>query len=152
MHAPVHATNAQVAGGDQIYADAVLELPSLKPWLAIDDPAVRAREPFTGHMLQEVEQYYWGHYCRHFSDPAFGPALASIPYHYSWGECWLRRHQAVHWRSPCSPHSQHQPPDQQHNITPRCKVCAESTFLMPFVHSVVSTSPCAPAPRRPRHL
>lgn len=30
----------QVGGGDQLYCDPVFELPSLKPWLAIDDPHV----------------------------------------------------------------------------------------------------------------
>jgi hypothetical protein len=34
----------QVGGGDQIYNDPVFELPSLKPWLAIDDPHVSVRD------------------------------------------------------------------------------------------------------------
>lgn len=30
----------QVGGGDQLYCDAVLEIPALKGWLALDDPKV----------------------------------------------------------------------------------------------------------------
>lgn len=40
----------------------------------------RAQAPFTPTMLQEVEQFYFGHYCQHFCDPAFAPGLAGIPY------------------------------------------------------------------------
>lgn len=33
----------QLGGGDQIYCDHVMDLPSLKPWLAVDDPHVGNR-------------------------------------------------------------------------------------------------------------
>eukprot|EP00879_Flechtneria_rotunda_P009341 GHRR01009780.1.p1 GENE.GHRR01009780.1~~GHRR01009780.1.p1 ORF type:complete len:646 (+),score=209.66 GHRR01009780.1:188-2125(+) len=76
----------QVGGGDQLYCDRVFLLPTLKPWLNIDDPHVRSKQPFTPAMLQEVEQYYFGHYAHHFSDPVFAPALANIPFTFSWDD------------------------------------------------------------------
>lgn len=76
----------QVGGGDQLYCDQVFELPALKSWLAIDDPHVRAKEPFTPAMLREVEQYYFGHYCRHFGTPEFATALAAIPFIFNWDD------------------------------------------------------------------
>ena len=50
----------QVGGGDQIYCDHVMELPALKPWLSVDDPHGRAKEPFTPQLLKEMEQFYFG--------------------------------------------------------------------------------------------
>lgn len=47
---------------------------------------VRAKEPFTPAMLREVEQYYFGHYCRHFGTPEFAAALATIPFIFSWDD------------------------------------------------------------------
>ncbi|KIY91726.1 hypothetical protein MNEG_16238 [Monoraphidium neglectum] len=77
----------QVGGGDQIYCDDVWSLPAVLPWVAIDDAHARARQPFTAPMLEEVEQYYFGHYCRHFTeDPSFARGLASIPYVYTWDD------------------------------------------------------------------
>jgi phosphodiesterase/alkaline phosphatase D-like protein len=37
-------------------------------------------------MLQEVEQYYFGHYMHHFADPPFAAALAQIPFVFSWDD------------------------------------------------------------------
>jgi hypothetical protein len=45
---------------------------------------VRAREPFTPGMLQDVEQFYFGSYMAHFAEPAFASALAAIPFTFSW--------------------------------------------------------------------
>jgi xanthine/uracil/vitamin C permease (AzgA family) len=45
---------------------------------------VRAHEPFTPAMLQEVEQFYFGSYMDHFAEPAFAAALAAIPFTFSW--------------------------------------------------------------------
>jgi phosphodiesterase/alkaline phosphatase D-like protein len=47
---------------------------------------VRAKEPFTPAMLREVEQYYFGHYCRHFGTPEFAAALAAIPFIFNWDD------------------------------------------------------------------
>lgn len=51
------------------------------PWVQ-----VRAKEPFTPAMLREVEQYYFGHYCRHFGTPEFAAALAAIPFVFNWDD------------------------------------------------------------------
>lgn len=37
-------------------------------------------------MLREVEQYYFGHYCRHFGTPEFAAALAAIPFVFNWDD------------------------------------------------------------------
>eukprot|EP00882_Tetradesmus_deserticola_P007081 GHRQ01007454.1.p1 GENE.GHRQ01007454.1~~GHRQ01007454.1.p1 ORF type:complete len:673 (+),score=308.38 GHRQ01007454.1:542-2560(+) len=76
----------QVGGGDQLYADRLFHLPSLQPWLKIDQHEARAREPFTPVMLQQVEQFYFGTYMAHFADPAFAAALAAIPFTFSWDD------------------------------------------------------------------
>lgn len=47
---------------------------------------VRAKEPFTPAMMQEVEQFYFGHYCKHFSEPGFAAALANVPYTFVWDD------------------------------------------------------------------
>eukprot|EP00882_Tetradesmus_deserticola_P013824 GHRQ01014681.1.p1 GENE.GHRQ01014681.1~~GHRQ01014681.1.p1 ORF type:complete len:625 (+),score=225.88 GHRQ01014681.1:542-2416(+) len=80
----------QVGGGDQLYADRLFHLPSLQPWLKIDQHEARAREPFTPVMLQQVEQFYFGTYMAHFADPAFAAALAAIPFTFSWDGAWQR--------------------------------------------------------------
>jgi phosphodiesterase/alkaline phosphatase D-like protein len=37
-------------------------------------------------MLQQVEQYYLGRYCEHFSDPDFAQGLAVLPYIFVWDD------------------------------------------------------------------
>ena len=60
----------QVGGGDQIYCDHVMELPALKPWLSVDDPHGRAKEPFTPQLLKEMEQFYFGTCLQLCCDPS----------------------------------------------------------------------------------
>jgi hypothetical protein len=48
-HYFVAAVRTQVGGGDQIYMDRVLNLPTLKPWLAVTDPQAR----------EQLHQLHW---------------------------------------------------------------------------------------------
>ncbi|GIM06459.1 hypothetical protein Vretimale_10772 [Volvox reticuliferus] len=76
---PLHVL---VGGGDQIYNDAVFDGPLLKGWdhtLKQSDTSNKASIPFTDEMRQEVEEFYFSHYCVHFSQPVYAQALASIP-------------------------------------------------------------------------
>jgi hypothetical protein len=58
---------------------------------------VRAREPFTPGMLQEVEQFYFGSYMAHFAEPAFAAALAAIPFTFSWDGKHCSQHPLNPW-------------------------------------------------------
>jgi hypothetical protein len=57
-------THTKHTHAPQIYCDDVWSLPAVLQWVAIDDPHARAKVPFSAAMLQEAEQYYFGHYCR----------------------------------------------------------------------------------------
>jgi len=78
--------HVMVGGGDQLYNDHVFQLETLKQWLLIDDPQERAKQFLKPEMLRQVEQFYFGHYVQHFTDPAWAAGLASIPYIFVWDD------------------------------------------------------------------
>ena len=46
----------------------------------------RAKQILKPEMLRQVEQFYFGHYVQHFTDPAWAAGLASIPYIFVWDD------------------------------------------------------------------
>ena len=73
--APFHLL---VLGGDQIYADALWELPSIRAWSALPRRK-RLAAPFTEAMRAELEAHYLAAYAAAFGDPAVVDVLAAIP-------------------------------------------------------------------------
>ena len=67
-----------VLGGDQIYADALWKLPSIRAWSA-QPRRKRLAAPFTETMRAELETHYLAAYAAAFGDPAVADVLASIP-------------------------------------------------------------------------
>ena len=65
-------------GGDQIYADAIWDLPALAAWRALP-LGRRLRAPFTDAMASAVEAHYRDTYARAFAAPEVAALLASIP-------------------------------------------------------------------------
>ncbi|KAG2493054.1 hypothetical protein HYH03_008717 [Edaphochlamys debaryana] len=83
---PLHAI---VGGGDQIYNDGVFKGPNLTGWdqtLRLTDTATRALLPFHEGMRNEVEEFYFSHYCVHMAQPVYAQALASIPSVNTWDD------------------------------------------------------------------
>lgn len=90
------AYHVQFGGGDQIYADGLINksgtcsdephcgethgvfaLTALKGW--IHDKEKHGYAEFTEHMAEEVEHFYFWHYVRHYTNPAFARVMASVP-------------------------------------------------------------------------
>lgn len=86
----------QLGGGDQIYADGLINnpkkctseptlgkthgvfaLPSLQPWIKAKTSMAFAT--FTEEMAQEVDEFYFGHYMRHYNELEFKETMASVP-------------------------------------------------------------------------
>ena len=79
--ASVHDTDPfhlLVLGGDQIYADALWDLPSMRAWSALPRRS-RHAAPFTGAMRSELEAHYLATYRSAFGVPAVADVLARIP-------------------------------------------------------------------------
>ncbi len=67
-----------VMGGDQIYADGLWNLPSIKAWRRL--PNARAmRAPFTDAMRKALERHYLGIYASVFGSPEVSAILARVP-------------------------------------------------------------------------
>eukprot|EP00955_Chlamydomonas_euryale_P013335 143755-Chlamydomonas_euryale.AAC.1 len=75
-----------VGGGDQLYNDDVWNLPSMVQWLSIPEKASRLNYPFTQEMADQVEWFYFTMYAKHWSQPLFADALASIPHAMTWDD------------------------------------------------------------------
>ena len=73
--APFHLL---VLGGDQIYADALWRLPSIRAWSALPRRQRRAA-PFSDVMRAELEAHYLAVYSSALGEPAVAGTLASIP-------------------------------------------------------------------------
>ncbi|CAD7704360.1 unnamed protein product [Ostreobium quekettii] len=73
---PIHAL---VGGGDQLYNDEVFRTPLVREWAALRSRGARQGAPFTEYMREEVEAFYFGHYCGHFMGGGMREALATIP-------------------------------------------------------------------------
>lgn len=86
----------QLGGGDQLYADGlvnrpsegaqepskgrtfgVFALPSILKW--IKDKKHLHTAPFTQEMVEEVTQFYFDHYVRHYNSDEFRSTMASVP-------------------------------------------------------------------------
>jgi hypothetical protein len=79
---PVHLL---ILGGDQIYADALWDLPGLRAWRAL--PAARRHAaPFTPAMRAELEAHYLATYARAFGEADVAHALATIPTTMMWDD------------------------------------------------------------------
>jgi PhoD related phosphatase len=72
-------------GGDQVYADQVWELPSIKRWLELPR-AVRCKRAFTKQMHQHVESFYFDLYLSRWSQPDVEQVLTSIPTIMMWDD------------------------------------------------------------------
>lgn len=68
-----------LGGGDQIYCDDVWKLESLREWLKIKGKDNRKDAEWTEKMDEEVDSFYFNHYCNHFSSDGIREAYAKIP-------------------------------------------------------------------------
>lgn len=75
-----------VGGGDQLYNDDLWRVPSLKKWCAYKDREERNKQPFSQEMINEVNDCYLALYLRHWMQPVFRDALASIPQMCTWDD------------------------------------------------------------------
>ena len=80
--APFHLL---VMGGDQIYADALWELPTLRAWSRLGRRA-RLAAPFEEAMRAELEAHYLATYASVFGAPDVAAALARIPSSMMWDD------------------------------------------------------------------
>lgn len=71
--------SCMVGGGDQVYADEVWELPSLKQWLAMKGKENRYQAPWNAELDEQVSAFYFEMYRSGYTIPAVAQALASIP-------------------------------------------------------------------------
>lgn len=72
-------------GGDQIYADAVWEAPSLAAWRALPRRA-RLRAPFTEAMRREADAFYLARYAATFGAAEVAGLLGAIPTVMMWDD------------------------------------------------------------------
>ncbi|KAG1654832.1 hypothetical protein FOA52_006718 [Chlamydomonas sp. UWO 241] len=80
---PIHV---MVGGGDQLYNDQVWELPSMLEYLSVPEKKQRRALPFTQEQSDEVSQFYMDAYAKHWAQPLFSDALASIPQLMTWDD------------------------------------------------------------------
>ncbi|KAL1921967.1 uncharacterized protein VTP21DRAFT_10609 [Calcarisporiella thermophila] len=71
--------HVMVGGGDQIYSDYLLEEPMLQDWLNTWPRKKRFRTEFSAAFRGVVDDFYFRHYCRHFSSGMYARAQASVP-------------------------------------------------------------------------
>ncbi|MEM7566098.1 MAG: alkaline phosphatase D family protein [Pseudomonadota bacterium] len=67
-----------VMGGDQIYADSLWDLPTIREWRRLSAKA-GYEAPFTDAMRQELEAHYLSIYTDVFGSPEVAGMLASVP-------------------------------------------------------------------------
>ncbi|PWW76251.1 hypothetical protein C7212DRAFT_280583 [Tuber magnatum] len=80
-HIETGGFHAQMAGGDQIYADRLWrEIPLLKEWLEIKGKENRKVAPWTAAHEEEVTHAYFHYYSAHFDQPHLREAWAQIPH------------------------------------------------------------------------
>lgn len=65
-------------GGDQIYADSLWQLPTMKAWLRLSRRD-RFAAPFTADMRAELESHYLNKYRAAFANEKVAPVLSHIP-------------------------------------------------------------------------
>eukprot|EP00835_Amoeboradix_gromovi_P002861 NODE_172_length_15988_cov_0.603940.p1 type:complete len:508 gc:universal NODE_172_length_15988_cov_0.603940:5270-6793(+) len=73
--------HCQMGGGDQLYSDKVFdECRLLVDWIKI--PSKRQRETYgwNNDLEQQVDEWYFHRYCKHFSRGGLSQAMAEIPY------------------------------------------------------------------------
>ena len=68
-----------VAGGGQVDASGLFELPSLAKWMAIKDPLERLKAKFTEEMRNAVTGFFQRLYTESFNDAFFGQLICSVP-------------------------------------------------------------------------
>jgi hypothetical protein len=78
--------HAMIGGGDQIYCDTILEIPSLESWLSLNTRADKLKAEFTSEMNEQSHRYYFDTYFKHFGEEGFAQALATIPYNFVWDD------------------------------------------------------------------
>lgn len=88
---PGGALHIMVGGGDQLYCDDVWQCPALKAFLDMPNKDDRQRAAkqglvFTQEMRQQVDAYYFHHYCTHFSLDPVGEVYARIPQVMTWDD------------------------------------------------------------------
>ncbi|KAF9354996.1 hypothetical protein BGX34_010709 [Mortierella sp. NVP85] len=79
---PFHAL---VGGGDQIYNDAVLDVPEIEEWLKLGEEE-RIATVFSNEKKYAVEKYYFDHYHEHFTTGTYSKALSLIPSVNTWDD------------------------------------------------------------------
>lgn len=72
-------------GGDQIYADALWDLPSMRAWGRLGRRA-REASPFTDEMRVELEAHYLATYAGVFGAPDVAAVLARVPSVMMWDD------------------------------------------------------------------
>lgn len=72
-------------GGDQVYADPVWDLSTIKTWVALTENK-RRKASFTQAMHKQVNAFYYDLYCTRWSQPEVAAMLASIPTIMMWDD------------------------------------------------------------------
>ena len=72
-------------GGDQIYADALWDLPAIAAWRALPRRE-RLAAPFTDEMRAALEAHYLATYARAFGSPDVAAVLARVPSVMMWDD------------------------------------------------------------------
>ena len=67
-----------VLGGDQVYADALWDLPPIAAWRALPSRE-RDAAPFTDAMREALERHYLAIYAHVFRAPEIAPLVATVP-------------------------------------------------------------------------
>lgn len=89
MGAVVRPYHLLVLGGDQLYADDIWGLQSLRDWNDLPDefkwrePGVEIKTP---RLREEIERFYFDLYCRQWSREGIREVLASIPTLMMWDD------------------------------------------------------------------
>ncbi|CEH17527.1 hypothetical protein CBOM_03941 [Ceraceosorus bombacis] len=68
-----------VGGGDQLYADKLMNEPELKAWHEESDPKKRMNIPLTDEIRTCLERFYFTAYCNWFGGGTFSKVIAQIP-------------------------------------------------------------------------
>ena len=83
LESPMHLL---VGGGDQLYNDVVFDIPSLQEWNKSKTRQARTTYNASETILNEINNFYFQHYCQQFMRDHIRTALSSIPSINTWDD------------------------------------------------------------------
>eukprot|EP00798_Chlamydomonas_sp_ICE-L_P031952 gene31952-33736_t len=78
-HTPKNPLHIMMGGGDQLYNDSVMEIPTMEKWKEMDNMEERLTMDFSSLMEDEVSWKYFSNYMNHWVTPMFKDTMASVP-------------------------------------------------------------------------